>query len=99
MSIIPSTAPKRLTSDTTCSNYLLIFDAGSKIPKLHSMEKISTEEVMDKMDMFQIRFGKIDEFVWWDLGIISADAGLNFNLTEFKEGCQTRGVNLTLAAP
>ena len=30
--------------------------------------------------MFQSRFGKIDEFGWWDLGIISADAGAQFYL-------------------
>ena len=34
------------------------------------MEKISTEEVMDKLDMFQFRFGKIDKFGWWNLEII-----------------------------
>ena len=32
MDTIPSTAPKCLTSDTTFSNYVLIFDAYSKIP-------------------------------------------------------------------
>ena len=42
MVIIPSTAPKSLTSDTTFSNYLLIVDAYSKIPKLYSMENITT---------------------------------------------------------
>ena len=30
------------------------------------MEKIKTEEVMDKLYMFQSRFEKIDEFGWWD---------------------------------
>ena len=40
------------------------------------MEKISTEEVMDKLDMFQSRFIKIEGFGWWDLEIISADAGM-----------------------
>ena len=75
MDIIPSTAPIFLTSDTKCSNYLLIFDARSKIPKNYGMEKIPTEEVIDKLDMFQSRFGKIDEFGWWYLEIISADAG------------------------
>ena len=49
------------------------------------MEKITTEEVMDKPYMFQSRFGKIDEFGWWSLEIISADAGTQFTLTEFKE--------------
>ena len=76
--IIPSTASKSLTSDTTFSNYILIVDAYSKIPKLYGMEKITTEEVMDKLDMFQSRFGKIDEFGWWDLEIISADAVMQF---------------------
>ena len=63
------------------------------------MEKITTEEVMDKLDMFQSRFGKIDGFVWWDLEIFSADAGTQFTSTEFKDECQTCGVFLTLAAP
>ena len=91
MDIIPSTSPKRLTSDTTFSNYLLIFYGYSKIPKLYGMEKISTEEVIDKMYMFQYRFGKIDKFGWWDLERISADVGTQFTLTDFKEECQTCG--------
>ena len=58
MYIIPSIAPKSLTSDTTFSNYLLIFDAYSRIPKRYGMDKIATEEVMDKLDIFQSRFEK-----------------------------------------
>ena len=52
---------------------------------------------MDKMDMFQSRFGQIDQFGLWDLERISADAGTQFTSTKFKEECQTRGVRLTLA--
>ena len=85
MDIIPSTAPKSLTSDTTFSNYLLIVDAYSKIPKLYGMDKITTEEVMDKLDMFQYIFVKIEEFGWWYLKIISEEAGKRFTSTEFKE--------------
>ena len=84
MDIIPSTAPKRLTSDTTLPNYILIVYVYSKIPKLYGMEKIIAEEVMDKLDMFQSRLGKIDEFGWCYLEIISADAGKSFTSTEFK---------------
>ena len=80
MGIIPSTAPKSLTSDTTFSNSLLIVDAYSKIPKLYGMEKITTEEVMDKLYMFQSIFGKIDEFGWWDLEGIFSDEGTQFTL-------------------
>ena len=54
---------------------------------------------MYKLDMFQSRIGKIDQFGWWDLEIISADAGTQVTLTEFKEECQTSRVRLTLAAP
>ena len=39
---------------------LLIVDAYSKIPKLYGMKKITTEELMDKLDMFQSRFGKMN---------------------------------------
>ena len=98
MDIIPSTAPKRLTSETTFSNDILIVDAYSKIPKLYGMEKITTEEVMDKLDMFQSRFGKINEFGWWYIERISSDAGKQFTSTDFKEEFQTCGVHLVLAA-
>ena len=49
--------------------------------------------------MFQSIFGKIDQFGWWHLERISADACTQFTLTEFKYECQTCGVRLTLAAP
>ena len=85
MDMISSTAPKSLTSGTTFSNYLLIVDAYSKIPKLYGMDNITTEEVMDKLDMFQSRFGEIDQFGWWNLERISADTGTQFTSTEFKD--------------
>ena len=62
------------------------------------MERITTEEVMDKLDMFQSRFGKIDEFGWWYLEIISVDASTQFTSMDFQDECQTRGVCLTLAS-
>ena len=89
MDIIPSTAPKSLTNVTNFSNYLLIVDTYSNISKLYDMENITTAEVMDKLDMFQSRFGKIDQFGWWDLERISADAGTQFTSTDFKDECQT----------
>ena len=63
------------------------------------MEIITSDEVMDKLDMFQDRFGKVDEFGWWDLEIFSADEGTNFTSTEFQDECQTHSVRLTLKAP
>ena len=56
---------------------------------MYGMENITTEEVMDKLDMFQSIFGIIEQFEWWNLGRISADAGKQFTLMEFKEECQT----------
>ena len=99
MDIIPATAPKSLTSETTFQNYLLVFNAQSKIPKLYGMDRITTQEVMDKLDMFQYRFGKIDKFGWWDLERISEDAGMQFTSTYFQDKCQTCCVHLTLGAP
>ena len=82
---IPSRASNFLTSDTTFLNYLLIVDAYFKIPNIYSIEKITTEEVMDKLVMFESRFGKIDEFEWWDLKRISANVSTQVTSTEFKE--------------
>ena len=53
---------------------------------------------MDKLNMFQSIFGKIDQFGWWDLERISEDAGTQFTSEEIKDKCQTCGVSLTLAA-
>ena len=78
---------------------MLIVDAYSNIPKVYGMENITTAEVIDKLGMFQSRFGKIDQFSWWDLERISADAGTQFTSTEFKDECQICRVCLTLAAP
>ena len=99
MDIIPEIARNVLTSGTTLSNYLLVVDAYLKPPKLYGAEIITTEEVMDKLDIFQSRFVRIDEFGWWDLEIISADAGTQFTSTEFQDEFQTHGVNMTLEAP
>ena len=97
MYVIPSTAPKSLTNKTNFKNYLLIVDAYSKIPKRYGRENITTPGVLDKLDMFQSRFGKINQFGWWDLERISADAGTQFTSTKFKEECQIHRVRLTLA--
>ena len=39
------------------------------------MENITTEELMDKIYMFQEIFGEVDELGWWGLEIIQNDAG------------------------
>ena len=58
MDTIPATPPIFLTSETTLSNYLLIVDEYSKIPKLYGMERITTEEVMEKLDIFSLDLEK-----------------------------------------
>ena len=83
MDIVPALSPKCLRSETTFSYYILIIDASSKITKLYGMERVTTEEIMDRLDMFHARFGKIDKFGWWDLEIISADSGTHFAFKEF----------------
>ena len=64
-----------------------------------AMKRVTSEEVVEKLDMFQARFGKIDGFVWWHLERISADVGMQFTSMEFQDECQTSGVWLTLVAP
>ena len=85
MDVIPETLPNRLTSATTFSNYILIVDAYSKISTLYGKERITTEEVMDKLDMFQYIFGKIDKLGWWDLERISSDSGTQLTSTKFQD--------------
>ena len=75
METIPATPSKILTKDDTFTNYILIVDFYSNIPKLYEMVNINTEEVMDKIDMFQEIFGKVDEFGWWYIERIQTDSG------------------------
>ena len=42
------------------------------------MENITTREVMDKLDLYQEIFGKVDEFGWWDMERIQTDSGMKF---------------------
>ena len=39
-------------------------DVHYKIPKNYGMENITTEEVMETLDMFQVIPGKLDDFSW-----------------------------------
>ena len=98
MYIIPYISSKILTKDTTLSNYLLIADAYSKLPRLYGMENITTEEIMDKLDMFQAILGKLDKLFWWDMEIIQSDAGMQFTSKEFQEGLYVLGLWLVVAA-
>ena len=63
------------------------------------MENITTEEVMEKPDMFQGRFGKVDKFIWWNTEIILTDAGTHFTSKEFQEYLYVQGSRLELSAP
>ena len=74
-------------------------DVYSKIPKLYEMGNITTEEVMDKLDMFQARFGIVDKFGWWDMDVIQTDAGTQFTSRDFQEGLSVSGVWIALAVP
>ena len=53
---------------------------------------------MDKLDMFQARFGKIYEFGWWDIERIQTEYGTQFTSKEFQEGLSLREVVIDLAA-
>ena len=55
--------------------------------------------ILYSINIFQSKFGKIDQFGWWYLERVSSDVGTHFTSTEFKEECQNREFCLTLAAP
>ena len=47
---------------------------------------------MEKIDMFQEIFEKVDEFGWWYMEIIQTDAITYFTSKEFQEVVYVRGV-------
>ena len=99
MDIIPATYSKIVTKYTTFANYLLIVDDYSKITKLCGVENITTDEVMNKLDTFQERFVKVDEFGCWDMERIQTDTATQLTSKEFQEGLYVYRVRLKLAAP
>ena len=52
---------------------------------MDGIQNITTEEVMDKRDLFQARFGKVYESIWWDMDIIKTDTGMQFTSKKVKE--------------
>ena len=63
------------------------------------MKNITNEEVMNKLDMFQSIFGKVDEFGWWDMETIKTDAGMQFTSKESQEGLSVHVLWIALAVP
>ena len=74
-------------------------DTYSKIPELYGMKNITTEYIMDKLDVFQARFGKVEKFGWCDMERIQTDTGTQFTSKEFLEGLSVRGIRLALSSP
>ena len=40
---------------------------------------------MDKLEMFQEVFGKVDEFGWWDMDRIKTESATHFTSKYFQE--------------
>ena len=83
MDIIP--APHKSSFDPNCdfSHYLLIVDTYSRIPRLGGLNELNSEAVMDKIEEFVARYGEVNEFGWWNIGRIQADAGPQFTSEKF----------------
>ena len=47
---------------------------------------------MDRLDLFQARFGKVDKFALWYFEKIQTDAGTQFTFKGFQEGRSVRGL-------
>ena len=56
------------------------------------MQNITTEEVMDKLDMFQAKFVKVDKFRRFHMERIKTNIGTHFTSNEFREGLSIHGV-------
>ena len=63
------------------------------------MEDITTEEVVDKLNMIQEIFVKVDEFGWWDMERNQNYSGTQFTSKEFQEDLTVHGVQIALASP
>ena len=84
MDIIPALSFKSLTKNTNIFYCHLIVDSYSTLPIFYGMENITTEEVMDKLDIFQDRFGKVDKFSWLCLEKIRTENDTQFTSKKFQ---------------
>ena len=66
-----------------------------KYQKMYGMESITTEEVMDNLDIFESIFWKIDKFGWWYLEKNSADAGMQLTANVVHTYGHTNTTTLT----
>ena len=53
---------------------------------------------MDKLDMFQARFVKVNESGWWNMQRIQTDAGTQFTSKDFQDYLFVCGSELALVA-
>ena len=53
---------------------------------------------MEKLYMFQARFGIVDEFIFWNMERIRTNVGRQFISKEFQEGLSVCGVRLSFVA-
>ena len=49
---------------------------------------------MENLDIFQARFGKLDEFGFWDLEPIQTNNRMQFTSKEYQEGLFLYGAQL-----
>ena len=54
---------------------------------------------MDKLDMFQEIFGKVDRLGWWDMERIKTDDGTHFTSKEYQEVIYIHGAQIELTEP
>ena len=54
---------------------------------------------MDKLEMFQEVFGKVDEFGWWDMDRIQTEAATHFTSKDFQEDPYVHVVRLVFMVP
>ncbi|MGH7973946.1 MAG: hypothetical protein ACREBR_00370 [bacterium] len=99
LDIIPNAASLSLTPRTYFSHYLLCVCRYSRQPYMHGMQHLTTQGVLEGLQAFAVRFGRIDEVGYLDFERIQSDAGPQFTSEEFKHEALSAGIRLTIAAP
>ena len=69
---------QKFNKNANFSNYLLIVDDYYNIWKLYEMKNITTEEVMNKLNMFQARLWKVDKCFCLYMERIQTDSNTQF---------------------
>ncbi|MGH7974583.1 MAG: hypothetical protein ACREBR_03575 [bacterium] len=92
--IMPNAASQSLTPRTFFSHYLLCVRRYSRHPYMHGMRHRTTQDILEGLQAFAVRFGRIDEVGYLYFKRVQSDAGPQFTSGNSSTSLYQQGSDL-----